>query len=146
MIGIDISSSIFNVTKFMKMINFYILINTFSNTPNKYLIDLSANCKVILVRFNTCKPNCLGTIKRINDTFAPKSYNILKNSMLLIVHGIEKTPRTFQFWRQFVLYNALHSFVNTIVSQSSNFLFLVMISLRNFTYEGICKIVSAKGY
>ena len=111
MIGIDIFSSISNITKFTGMINFCTLINTFSNTPNRYLIDLSANCKVILVRLNSCKPNCLATIKRINDTFAPKSYNILKISMLPIVHGIEKLPESFNFGGSLFCMMALHSFV-----------------------------------
>ena len=127
------------------MMNFRTLINTVSNTPNGYLINLSANCKVILVRFNSCKSNCLATIKGINYTLALKSYNALKNSMLSIVHGIEKLPGFFNFGGSLFCMMALHFSINTIVSQSSNFLFRIIISLKNFAYEGICKIALAKG-
>ena len=68
------------------MITFYTLINTFSNTSNNYLIDLSVNCKAILVLLNSCKSNCLITLKGITDTLAPRSHNTFENSMLSIMH------------------------------------------------------------
>lgn len=67
------------------MINFSILINTFSSIPNGCLIDLLANSNVILVHLNSFRPNYLSTVKRIKDTLVPRSQRTLGNSMLSMV-------------------------------------------------------------
>lgn len=72
---------------------------TFSSTPHRCLIDLSASYKVILVCLSSFNPSCLATNKCINDTLAPRSQNVYENSTLPIVQGIEKLPGSFNFSR-----------------------------------------------
>ena len=69
----------------------------------------------------------------------------MKNSILTMVYGIEKLTKSFNFGGNLFCIMALHSSANAIISWSSNFLFRIMIALRNFAYAEICKIVSAKG-
>ena len=96
------------------------------------------------MHFNSCKPNCLVTVKGINDTLVPRSHNAIENSILPMVQGVEKLPGSFNFGGSLYCMMALHLSINAIVTRSSNFLFRVMISLSNFAYEGIYKIVSTK--
>lgn len=94
--------------------------------------------------FTSASFNFSNTEKGMSLMLASRSNNTLSKNKFSIVQGIVKLFGSLNFHGNFLWRMALYSFVWMIVSWSSHFHLLEIISFKKFTYLDICSIVSIK--
>jgi len=85
----------------------------------------------MVVGFNSFNSSFLDTDKGISETLTPKSHKALEILTSPIVQGIKDLPRSLSFGESLFWIIAMH-YVKAMVSKSSNFLFLDIISYMKF--------------
>ena len=108
--------------------------------PLGYLIDLSSNCKAILVGLGSPNPNFLKVLHGITSLLIPKSSNAFLSIKLPIKHRRVKFPESFNFCCSLFQETDEHSSLDVIVDNSSIFPLFVSRSFRNvgYLYLGQC--------
>src|ERR1044072_5468901 len=144
--GTLVYSSISNTTKSTGNINLSTLTSTSSIIPYGLLMDLSANCSVIIVGVTSPISSLSDIVRGIRFILAPKSHRAFSMATPSMLTGTVKLPGSFNLGGSFLCRIALHSSVSIIVSLSSlNLILLDSISFINLAYAGICSKASEKG-
>lgn len=109
-------------------------------------MDLSANCKDIMVAIDLPMPSFLNIESHIKLMLAPKSHKALTTGKCFMLTGIIKLSGSFNFCGSFFCIIALTSSVNMIVSLISlSFLPFYKSPFINLEKEDICSKASEKG-
>ncbi|MED6213198.1 hypothetical protein PIB30_090973, partial [Stylosanthes scabra] len=93
----DSSSSISRIMKSAERMNLSTFTSKFSTMPCGYLMDLSANCREILVGLRSSICNLFIMDRGIKFILAPKSQRAFPTVISPTVQGIWKLPGSFNF-------------------------------------------------
>ena len=105
-----------------------------STNPTIWIVERSANFKIISEGFNSPIPILLKRDKGNKLTLAPRSHNVFSTVSLPITHGMAKPPRSLSLGGGFFMI-ALPSLVKAIVSLCSIVFFFEKISFKNLAYK-----------
>lgn len=132
-----VSSSISLITILVVIYSWLILIGMPSSIPTRYIMDISTNCKDILVTYISLRSSLLYIGRGTELTLAPKSHRTLLKIVVPITYEIKKYSGSFnigsnQFW-----ITMIPSSISTSFSLSPSLHLLDIISFTNLAYEGI---------